>query len=115
MNVADDDDIMQASVFHIAIICISNCGHVITVGLSLPVSFTILLAVSAAFTNGPTASAVSKLKASCPASGGTYFSMYIRIVAPLEPVPAESAHSSCIRTAAASTMPDDQSSACEGC
>ena len=62
--------------------------YVITVGLSRPVSFTMLLAVSAALTSGATASAVSRLSASWPASLATNFSMYMRIVEPEEPVPA---------------------------
>ena len=60
-----------------------------TVGSLRPVMRTRSEVVSAAFTSASTAVAVSWLSASSPASGATYFSMYIRIVAPEEPVPVQ--------------------------
>lgn len=65
-----------------------NISYVMTVGASRPVILTRSDVASAAFTRGATASAVFRLSASWPASTGTYFSMYMRIVAPEEPVPA---------------------------
>ncbi len=62
--------------------------HVITVGASRPVRCFMLDSVSATSTSGFSAMAASACRRSGPASGATYCSTYMRMVAPDEPVPA---------------------------
>jgi hypothetical protein len=62
--------------------------HVITVGASRPVRCFMLDSVSATSTSGFSATAASACSRSGPASGATYCSTYMRMVAPDEPVPA---------------------------
>lgn len=69
--------------------CHPRKGQVMTVGLSRPVSLAMLDSVSATFTSGCSVAAASALSFSGPAPGATYCSMYIRMVAPADPVPAE--------------------------
>ena len=62
--------------------------YVITVGASRPVSCFMLDSRSATSTNDASAVAASACRRSGPASGATYCSTYMRMVAPDEPVPA---------------------------
>ena len=64
-------------------------NYVITVGLSLPVSFGRSDSVRATSTSFCSAGAVSWLRSCSLASAATYFSIYMRMVAPDEPVPAQ--------------------------
>ena len=62
--------------------------YVITVGASRPVRCFMLDSRSATSTSGASAVAASACRRSGPASGATYCSTYMRMVAPDEPVPA---------------------------
>ena len=68
--------------------CASTAFYVITVGASRPVSCFMLDSRSATSTSGASAVAASACRRSGPASGATYCSTYMRMVAPDEPVPA---------------------------
>ena len=66
--------------------------YVITVGASRPVRCFMLDSRSATSTSGASAVAASACRRSGPASGATYCSTYMRMVAPDEPVPARRSH-----------------------